>query len=75
VGNIGATKTGEAIRFTRRDEFISIVVTTTNFSPMGFAKAHAATLEAGSPGYKGQPMQAYKVANANGAMVAYTKSA
>lgn len=66
------TKPGETIRYTGRDEFISVVVTTTGLTPLEFAKTDAAALNSASPGFKGAAPQSYKVAGQNGAMVAYT---
>lgn len=66
------TKPGETIRFTGRDEFISIAITTSNLNPLDFGKADAAALTTVSPGYKGEALKAYKVAGTNGAMVSYT---
>ena len=67
------TQPGETIRFTGRDEFISLTITNTTQSPLDFAKADLASLSKASPNFKsaGGP-QAYKVAGQNGAMIAYT---
>lgn len=66
------TKPGETIRFTGRDEFISIAITTTTLSPLNFAKADAPTLTAASPNFKGDPLKTYTVAGTNGVMQSYT---
>ncbi len=66
------TKPGETIRFTGRDEFISIVITTTTLSPLDFAKADAAALTAASPNFKGDALKAYTVAGKSGMMQSYT---
>lgn len=66
------TKPGETIRFTGRDEFISIAITTTTLSPLEFAKADASALTAASPNFKGEAIKAYKVAGTTGAMESYT---
>lgn len=66
------TKPPETIRFTGRDEFISISITSTNLSPVDFGKADAAALTAASPGFKGNALKTYPVVGTNGAMVSYT---
>lgn len=66
------TQTGEAIRLTGRDEFISVAVVSSTQAPLDYAKADAPQLSAASAGYKSAGPKAYKVAGASGAMVAYT---
>jgi len=66
------TQSGESIRFTGRDEFISVSIVTTALAPLDYARADAGALTAASPGYQGQAPVAQQVAGQNGAMVAYT---
>jgi hypothetical protein len=66
------TQPGERIRYTGRDEFISVAIVATPQPPLDYARADAGTLVAASPGYQGQAPVAQQVAGRNGAMVAYT---
>lgn len=66
------TQPGETVRMTGRDEFISVRIVQTTLTPLDFGRSDAATLAAASPGYQSQGIKAYKVAGADGAMVAYT---
>lgn len=66
------TQAGETIRFTGRDEFISLVITTTSLSPLDFGKLDIPALTAASQAYKGDALKTYPVAGTNGAMVSYT---
>jgi len=66
------TQPGESIRYTGRDEFISVTIVTTTQTPLDYARADAGALTAASPGYQGKAPVARKVAGQNGAMVAYT---
>jgi hypothetical protein len=67
-----STPTGEAVRVTGRDEFISIKLVPTTQAPLDFAKSDVPQLTAASPGYRAGAPKTYSVAGANGAMVAYT---
>ncbi len=66
------TQPGERIRYTGRDEFISVTIVTTTQPPLDYAKADAGALTAASPGFQGQAPVTRKVAGQNGALVAYT---
>jgi len=66
------TQPGESIRYTGRDEFISITLVATAQAPLDYAKAEASALASAFPGFQGTPLKAYKVAGQDGAMVAYT---
>ena len=66
------TNPGEIIRFTGRDEFISIAITTTTLSPLDFAKADVPALKAASPNFKGDPLTTYTVAGTSGVIESYT---
>ncbi len=66
------TQPGESIRFTGRDEFISVSIVTTALAPLDYARADVGALTAASPGYQGQAPVAQQVAGQDGAMVAYT---
>jgi hypothetical protein len=66
------TQPGESIRYTGRDEFISVTIVATTQTPLDYARADAGVLTAASPGYQGKVPVAQKVAGQNGAMVAYT---
>jgi len=67
-----ATQPGESIRYTGRDEFISVTIVTTALAPLDYARADAGALTAASPGYQGQAPVAQQVAGWAGALVAYT---
>ncbi len=66
------TQSGERIRYTGRDEFISITLVATAQAPLDYARADAGALASAFPGFQGTPLKAYKVAGQHGAMVAYT---
>ena len=66
------TQPGESIRYTGRDEFISVTIVATTQPPLDYARADAGALAAASPGFQGRAPVARKVAGQNGAMVAYT---
>ncbi len=66
------TQSGESIRYTGRDEFISITIIATAQAPLDYAKADASALTKATPGYQGTPPKPYTVAGQGGAMVAYT---
>ncbi len=63
---------GEVVRFTGRDEFISVAIVSTTQAPLEYATADVPQLTAASPGYKSAGPKTYTVAGASGAMVAYT---
>ncbi len=67
-----ATQPGEAIRLTRRDEFISVQLVASAPAPLDYAKGDASALAAANPGFRGTPVKSYTVAGQSGAMVAYT---
>jgi len=66
------TQPGERIRYTGRDEFISITLVATAQAPLDYARADAGALASAFPGFQGTPLKAYTVAGQHGAMVAYT---
>ncbi len=66
------TRPGEGVRFTGRDEFISITIVATALAPLDYAKSDAGALTTASPGFQGQAPVAAKVAGTTGAVVAYT---
>jgi len=66
------TQPGERIRYTGRDEFISVAIVATPQPPLDYVRSDAGTLVAASPGYQGQAPVAQQVAGRSGAMVAYT---
>ena len=66
------TPTGESIRYTGRDEFISITIVDTKLSSLDFGRSDASALAAASPEYQAKPLSSYQVAGTGGAMVAFT---
>jgi hypothetical protein len=66
------TQPGESVRYTGRDEFISVTIVTTTQTPLDYARADAGALTAASPGYQGQAPVARKIAGHDSATVAYT---
>ncbi len=66
------TQPGEGVRFTGRDEFISITIVTTALPPLDYARSDATALATASPGFQGQPPVAATVAGTTEAVVAYT---
>lgn len=66
------TQPGDGVRFTGRDEFISVTIVTTALGPLDYAKADAGALATASPGFQGKAPVAYNVAGQTGAVVAYT---
>ncbi|GAC1639002.1 MAG: hypothetical protein NVS4B8_05440 [Herpetosiphon sp.] len=66
------TQSGESIRLTGHDEFISVKIVQTPLSPLEYAKQDAAALTSASPGFAGQPPKAGTFAGKSAATVAYT---
>ena len=66
------TRPGEDVRFTGRDEFISVTVIATALGPLDYARADAGALATASPGFQGQAPTAYTAAGRAEAVVAYT---
>ena len=66
------TRAGETIRFTGRDEFISISLSNTNLAATDFGKTDLTALTATSAGFKGNGVKAYQVAGTKGAVVEYS---
>lgn len=65
------TQSGETVRFTGRDEYISVTIVTTAVAPLDYANQDAPTLKNASPGFQGQAPQTIQIAQVNGATIAY----
>jgi hypothetical protein len=63
------------VRYTGRDEFISVTVVTTTLSAQSFATADQAPLAAASPGFQGRPLASVRLNAADSVMAAYTWNA
>jgi hypothetical protein len=66
------TQPGEEVRFTGRDEFISISIASTALSPMDFGNSDVTNLSSSTSGYKGQPLKGFQKSGVTGAMLAYS---
>src|SRR5262245_44541338 len=66
------TRDGETVRFTGRDEFISVAIVKTGASPMEYGKGDAAALAAASPGFKGGALTQVRISGRDVATVAYS---
>jgi hypothetical protein len=69
------TQPGETIRFTGRDEFISVTLVHTSLSPADYAAKDQAALVAASPNFQGKAPVAVHVKAGDGVMVAYAWTA
>jgi len=65
------TPAGETIRFTGRDEFISVTVVSTTLSPADYATQDNAALVKASPGFAGKAPVTVKINAGASAIVAY----
>lgn len=67
-----SSQPGETIRFTGRDEFISVTLVNTPAAPLDFGRTDSATLPTASPGYRAGKLIPFKVAGKDGAKTTYT---
>jgi hypothetical protein len=66
------TRDGETVRFTGRDEFISVAIVKTAASPIEYGRGDAAALAAASPGFKGGALTRVRISGRDVATVAYS---
>jgi hypothetical protein len=66
-----STPPREDVRFTGRDEFISVTIVNTALSAMDFASTDTAALSAATTGYQSQPARGFQMRGATGAVVAF----
>jgi hypothetical protein len=66
------TQPGEVVRYSGRDEFLSLIVVTTPAAPLEYGRTDAEGLAAKTPGYKGGALKSIRLNGRDAASLPYT---